>query len=166
VDIIERKDAYLVAVELPGGATGDLEIALQDGLLTIQGERHAAYDPAEEKIHGASAAWQGGQERRLTLRARRLTPPGLYGPQAANSLVVVTRRADPVGPSPGVLDQATQAGDPRDSGSGQCQRACDGAASYQYLPERAAVTARAGPASRRIRLVPRWDTPRRRRAGR
>ena len=51
VDISERKDAYLVALELPGVGIDDLEITFQDGLLTIQGERHNALDSAEEKIH-------------------------------------------------------------------------------------------------------------------
>jgi HSP20 family protein len=51
LDITERKDAYLVAVELPGIGVDDLEITFQDGLLTIQGERHNAYDSAEEKVH-------------------------------------------------------------------------------------------------------------------
>jgi HSP20 family protein len=51
LDITERKDAYLVAVELPGVGIDDLEITFQDGLLTIQGERHDAHDSAEEKVH-------------------------------------------------------------------------------------------------------------------
>jgi HSP20 family protein len=51
VDISERKDAYLVAVELPGVGIDDLEITFQDGLLTIQGERHNAHDSSEEKVH-------------------------------------------------------------------------------------------------------------------
>ena len=51
VDISERKDAYLVAVELPGVGIDDLEITFQDGLLTIQGERHDAHDSSEEKVH-------------------------------------------------------------------------------------------------------------------
>ena len=42
VDITERKDAYLVTAELPGVGTEDVEITFQDGLLTIQGERHPA----------------------------------------------------------------------------------------------------------------------------
>lgn len=53
VDITERKDAYLVAVELPGVGTADLEVTFQDGLLTIQGERHPAGDAAGEKVHRA-----------------------------------------------------------------------------------------------------------------
>ncbi len=51
VDIAERKDAYLVAVELPGVGIDDIEITFQDGLLTIQGERHNAHDSSEEKVH-------------------------------------------------------------------------------------------------------------------
>ena len=37
VDISERKDAYLVAVELPGIKADEVEITFEDGLLTIQG---------------------------------------------------------------------------------------------------------------------------------
>jgi HSP20 family protein len=51
VDISERKDAYLVAVDLPGVGIDDLEITFQDGLMTIQGERHDAHDSSEEKVH-------------------------------------------------------------------------------------------------------------------
>jgi HSP20 family protein len=66
VDIAERKDAYLVAVDLPGVATGDLEITFQDGLLTIQGERHAAHDSAAEKVHRAERRY-GAFRRSITL---------------------------------------------------------------------------------------------------
>ena len=51
LDISERKDAYLVTVELPGVDADDLEITLEDGLLTIQGERHFAHDSSEEQVH-------------------------------------------------------------------------------------------------------------------
>jgi HSP20 family protein len=51
IDISERKDAYLVTVELPGVKLDDLEIAYQDGLLTIQGERGSASNSADEQIH-------------------------------------------------------------------------------------------------------------------
>ena len=39
LDISERKDAYVVTVEVPGVNADDLDITLEDGLLTIQGER-------------------------------------------------------------------------------------------------------------------------------
>jgi HSP20 family protein len=51
VDISERKDAYVLTVELPGVKVEDLEIAFQDGLLTIQGERTLAQDSPDEQFH-------------------------------------------------------------------------------------------------------------------
>ena len=51
LDITERKDAYLVAVELPGIGIDDLEITFQDGVMTIQGERHDAHQSSEERVH-------------------------------------------------------------------------------------------------------------------
>src|SRR6266851_980953 len=44
----------------------DLEITFQDGLLTIQGERHTAHDPAAEKVHRAERRY-GAFRRSITL---------------------------------------------------------------------------------------------------
>jgi HSP20 family protein len=66
VDISERKDAYLVAVELPGVEAGEVEITVEDGLLTIQGERRFAHDSAEEKVHRAERRY-GAFRRSITL---------------------------------------------------------------------------------------------------
>ena len=66
VDISERKDAYLVTVELPGVGIDDLEITFQDGLLTIQGERHVAHDSSEEKVHRVERRY-GAFRRSITL---------------------------------------------------------------------------------------------------
>jgi HSP20 family protein len=51
VDISERKDAYLITVELPGVALDDLQITMQDSLLTLQGERAFAHDSSEQQFH-------------------------------------------------------------------------------------------------------------------
>ncbi|MGE5287816.1 MAG: Hsp20/alpha crystallin family protein [Micromonosporaceae bacterium] len=51
VDISERRDAYRVRVEIPGIKAGEVEITMAGGLLTIQGERHAAREAAGEKMH-------------------------------------------------------------------------------------------------------------------
>jgi HSP20 family protein len=51
IDISERADAYVVTVEIPGVTAGEVEITMEDGLLTIQGRRHAAREAAGEKIH-------------------------------------------------------------------------------------------------------------------
>jgi len=51
VDISESSDAYRVTVEIPGIKADEVEISIADGLLTIQGERHAALEVSGEKIH-------------------------------------------------------------------------------------------------------------------
>jgi HSP20 family protein len=67
VDISERSDAYVFTVELPGVKVEDLEIAFQDGLLTIQGERPLTQDSPDEQVHVL--------ERRYGLFRRSITLP-------------------------------------------------------------------------------------------
>jgi HSP20 family protein len=67
VDISERKDAYVLTVELPGVKIEDLEIAFQDGLLTIQGERPLTQDSTDEQWHVL--------ERRCGIFRRSITLP-------------------------------------------------------------------------------------------
>ena len=69
LDISERKDAYLVTVELPGVEADDLEITLEDGLLTIQGERHFAHDSSEQQFHRVERRY-GAFRRAVTLPAQ------------------------------------------------------------------------------------------------
>ena len=69
LDISERKDAYLVTVELPGVEADDLEITLEDGLLTIQGERHVAHDSSEQQFHRVERRY-GAFRRSITLPAQ------------------------------------------------------------------------------------------------
>src|SRR6266487_6907564 len=68
LDISERKDAYLVTVELPGVAVDDLEITLEGGMLTIQGERHFAHDSSEQRFHRVERRY-GAFRRAITLPA-------------------------------------------------------------------------------------------------
>jgi HSP20 family protein len=69
LDISERKDAYLVTVELPGVEPDDLEITLEDGVLTIQGERHFAHDSSEQQFHRVERRY-GAFRRSITLPAQ------------------------------------------------------------------------------------------------
>ncbi len=66
LDISERKDAYLVTVELPGVEADDLEITLEGGLLTIRGERHFAHDSSEQQFHRVERRY-GAFRRSITL---------------------------------------------------------------------------------------------------
>jgi HSP20 family protein len=68
LDISERKDAYLVSVELPGVKLEDLKITLDDGLLTIQGERPLADDTSEQQYHRVERRY-GAFRRSITLPA-------------------------------------------------------------------------------------------------
>ena len=68
LDISERKDAYLVTVELPGVEADDLDITLEDGLLTIQGERQFAHDSSEQQFHRVERRY-GAFRRSITLPA-------------------------------------------------------------------------------------------------
>jgi HSP20 family protein len=68
LDICERKDAYLVTVELPGVKLDDLTITLEDGLLTIQGERRFADDSSDQQFHRVERRY-GAFRRAITLPA-------------------------------------------------------------------------------------------------
>jgi HSP20 family protein len=71
LDISERKDAYLVTVELPGVDADDLQITLEDGLLTIQGERYFARDSSEQHFHRVERRY-GAFRRSINLPAHVL----------------------------------------------------------------------------------------------
>jgi HSP20 family protein len=71
LDISERKDAYLVNVELPGLKPEDLDITMEDGLLTIQGERHVAHDSSEQQFHRSERRF-GTFRRSITLPAHAM----------------------------------------------------------------------------------------------
>jgi HSP20 family protein len=68
LDIAERKDAYLVSVELPGVKLDDLKITLDDGLLTIQGERCFADHTSEQQYHRVERFY-GAFRRSISLPA-------------------------------------------------------------------------------------------------
>ena len=55
-----------MTAELPGVKAGEVEITFEDGLLTIQGERHFAHDSAEEKMH-RTERFYGAFRRSITL---------------------------------------------------------------------------------------------------
>jgi HSP20 family protein len=68
LDISERKDAYLVTVELPGLKPEDLDITMEDGLLTIQGERQITSESSEQQFHRVERRY-GAFRRAITLPA-------------------------------------------------------------------------------------------------
>jgi len=71
LDISERKDAYVVTVEVPGVKPEDLDITLEDGLLTIQGERQFTAESSEQQFHRVERRY-GAFRRSITLPAHVL----------------------------------------------------------------------------------------------
>ena len=51
VDISESDAAYLVKAEIPGVEKEDVEVTIQDGMLTIQGERKQEKEEKGKKFH-------------------------------------------------------------------------------------------------------------------
>jgi len=51
VDISETDTAYLVKAEIPGVKKEDVKVAIQDGMLTIQGERRQEKEEKGKKFH-------------------------------------------------------------------------------------------------------------------
>jgi HSP20 family protein len=72
LDISERKDAYLVSVELPGIGIDDIEITFEGGLLTVQGERHLVHDSSEQKMHRVERRY-GAFRRSINLPTHVMT---------------------------------------------------------------------------------------------
>ena len=76
-----------MTVELPGVQADDLEITMEDGLLTIQGERHFAHDSSEQQFHRV--------ERRYGAFRRSITLPAHVMAEADPGLVRQRRAPDP-----------------------------------------------------------------------
>jgi HSP20 family protein len=69
LDIAERNDAYVVTVEVPGIKPEQLEITVEDGVLTISGERRFEAETKEEQYHRVERSY-GAFRRSITLPAR------------------------------------------------------------------------------------------------
>ena len=50
-DISETNKAYLIKAEIPGINKEDVKVTLQDGMLTIQGERKMEKEEKDKKFH-------------------------------------------------------------------------------------------------------------------
>jgi HSP20 family protein len=66
LDISERKDAYLITVELPGVELDDVQITMEGNLLAIQGERIFAHESSEQQFHRIERRY-GAFRRLITL---------------------------------------------------------------------------------------------------
>jgi HSP20 family protein len=94
VDISERKDAYMVAAELPGVGIDDLEITFEGRLLTIQGQRQVAPDSSEVRMHRAERNY-GAFRRSITL-PMHVKPEAIEASTQDGVLQIVVPKADEI----------------------------------------------------------------------
>jgi HSP20 family protein len=96
LDISERKDAYLVTVELPGLKPEDLDITMEDGLLTIQGERQFTSESSEQQFHRVERRY-GAFRRSITLPAH-VTAEGIQASFEDGVLQILIPKAEEAKP--------------------------------------------------------------------
>jgi HSP20 family protein len=51
LDLSETKDAFVLTAEVPGMEPGDINVALQENLLTIKGEKKREKEEKDERYH-------------------------------------------------------------------------------------------------------------------
>lgn len=51
LDVLEKPDAYVISVDLPGVNKEDIDISSESGVLTIQGERKSNPEELENDVH-------------------------------------------------------------------------------------------------------------------
>ena len=48
LDIVEKRDAYIVVAELPGVSQNDVELSFEQNVLTIRGQKNPLLDPSKD----------------------------------------------------------------------------------------------------------------------
>jgi HSP20 family protein len=66
MDLIEAEDHYVLKADLPGVSEEDVAIEVENGLLTVSGERKAEHERAEKGFYRVERAF-GRFQRQMTL---------------------------------------------------------------------------------------------------
>lgn len=66
VDVVERKDSYVIKAELPGVDKNDVKITLQENVLTIRGEKKQEKEEKDSNMHRIERSY-GAFERSFSL---------------------------------------------------------------------------------------------------
>ena len=72
MDLVESADHFVLRADLPGMGEDDVQIELEDGTLTVSGERKSEHEEREEGFHRVERSF-GAFSRSLTL------PKGIDG---------------------------------------------------------------------------------------
>jgi HSP20 family protein len=66
MDLVETKDAFVLKADLPGLDENDINLEVEDGVLTVSGERKAEHEEKKEGYYRVERAF-GAFRRSLTL---------------------------------------------------------------------------------------------------
>ncbi|HLJ04118.1 MAG TPA: Hsp20/alpha crystallin family protein [Solirubrobacteraceae bacterium] len=66
MDLVETQDDFVLRADLPGLSEGDVNIELEDNVLTISGQRKAEHEENKEGYYRVERSW-GSFSRSLTL---------------------------------------------------------------------------------------------------
>jgi HSP20 family protein len=87
VDIVEEKDRFLLQADLPGVDSADIEVSMEDGVLSLAGERHSEKRGETEGVRRIERV-SGRFDRRFSLPetadAEHITA------KSSNGILVVT----------------------------------------------------------------------------
>ena len=87
VDIVEKKDRFLLQADLPGVDSADIEVSMEDGVLSVVGERHSEKRGETEGVRRIERV-SGRFDRRFSLPdtadAEHITA------RSSNGILVVT----------------------------------------------------------------------------
>lgn len=67
VDIKENDDSYMILADLPGVAKDDIDVRLDNGVLSISGEKHVDKETGKGTRHHRTERFHGSFSRRFTL---------------------------------------------------------------------------------------------------
>jgi len=79
IDVLDRKDEMVLQADLPGLTEKDIEITVQDGVLTVRGQRKEEKVTKEGEEYYCCERWSGSFSRTLTL------PPGINADKVSAS---------------------------------------------------------------------------------
>jgi len=92
VDLKEEETRYVVDVELPGLKKEDIEVHLENGVLTIRGERRFEKDTQKENYHRIERAY--GKFSRSFSLPTRVNPEGISAQYRDGVLQVIVPKAE------------------------------------------------------------------------
>jgi HSP20 family protein len=57
LDVIEEKDQYVLKADLPGIKKEDIKVSVENGVLTIEGERKSETEHKDKQVHRVERSW-------------------------------------------------------------------------------------------------------------